>query len=49
MNAANAQIGDWLGLQLPATEGEILRIVEGRLAPPVIKTPERPGPGTVRN
>jgi putative toxin-antitoxin system antitoxin component (TIGR02293 family) len=37
MNAANAQIGDWLGLQSPATEGEILRIVEGRLAPSVIK------------
>jgi putative toxin-antitoxin system antitoxin component (TIGR02293 family) len=37
MNAANAQIGDWLGLQPPATEGEILRIVEGRLAPSVIK------------
>jgi len=37
MNSANAQIGDWLGLQSPATEGEILRIVEGRLAPSVIK------------
>jgi putative toxin-antitoxin system antitoxin component (TIGR02293 family) len=37
MNAANAQIGDWLGLQSPTTEGEILRIVEGRLAPSVIK------------
>ena len=37
MNAANAQIGDWLGLQSPATEGEILRIVEGRLSPSVIK------------
>lgn len=37
MNAANAQIGDWLGLQPPSTEGEILRIVEGRLAPSVIK------------
>lgn len=37
MNAANAQIGDWLGLQPPATEGEILRIVEGRLAPSVVK------------
>jgi putative toxin-antitoxin system antitoxin component (TIGR02293 family) len=37
MNAANAQIGDWLGLQAPATEGEILRIVEERLAPSVIK------------
>jgi putative toxin-antitoxin system antitoxin component (TIGR02293 family) len=37
MNAANTQIGDWLGLRPPATEGEILRIVEGRLAPSVIK------------
>jgi putative toxin-antitoxin system antitoxin component (TIGR02293 family) len=37
MNAVNAQIGDWLGLQSPASEGEILRIVEGRLAPSVIK------------
>lgn len=37
MNAVNAQIGEWLGLQSPATEGEILRIVEGRLAPSVIK------------
>lgn len=37
MNAANVQIGDWLGLQPPATESEILRIVEGRLAPSVIK------------
>jgi putative toxin-antitoxin system antitoxin component (TIGR02293 family) len=36
MNAANAQIGDWLGLESPATEGDILRIVEGRLAPSVI-------------
>ena len=37
MNAANAQIGNWLGLNSPATEGDILRIVEGRLAPSVIK------------
>ena len=37
MNTANAQIGDWLGLQSPATEGEILRIVEGRLSPSVIR------------
>jgi len=37
MNAVNAQIGDWLGLQSPATEGEILCIVEGRLAPSVIE------------
>src|SRR5271154_4079465 len=37
MNAANVQIGDWLGLQPPATETEVLRLVEGRLAPSVIK------------
>ena len=36
MNAANVQIGDWLGVRPPATETEILRIVEGRLAPTVI-------------
>jgi putative toxin-antitoxin system antitoxin component (TIGR02293 family) len=37
MNTANVQIGDWLGMQPPATETEILRIVEGRLAPSIIK------------
>jgi putative toxin-antitoxin system antitoxin component (TIGR02293 family) len=37
MNAISVQIGDWLGLRAPATESEILRIVEGRLAPSVIK------------
>ena len=37
MNTANTQIGDWLGLRPPATEHEILRIVEGGLAPSVIK------------
>ncbi len=37
MNVAHIQIGDWLGLQPPATETEILRIVEGQLAPTVIK------------
>lgn len=37
MNAANTQIGDWLGRQPPASEVEILRIVEGRLAPSIIK------------
>lgn len=36
MNAANVQIGDWLGIPSPVTETEILRIVEGRLAPSVI-------------
>lgn len=37
MKAANAQIGECLGVQPPATETEILRIVEGRLAPAIIK------------
>lgn len=37
MNAAYAQIGEWLGVQPPTTETEILRIVEGRLAPAIIK------------
>jgi putative toxin-antitoxin system antitoxin component (TIGR02293 family) len=37
MNAANLQIGDWLGVQPPATETEILRMVEARLAPTVVK------------
>jgi len=36
MNAANVQIGNWLGIRPPATESEILRVVEGRLAPSVI-------------
>jgi hypothetical protein len=37
MNVANVLIGDWLGVQAPATESEILRIVEERLSPMVIK------------
>src|SRR5215831_8594686 len=37
MTAANTHIGDWLGLHPLATEDDILRIVEGRLAPSVIK------------
>jgi putative toxin-antitoxin system antitoxin component (TIGR02293 family) len=37
MKAASAQIGDWLGLKPPATEGQILRIVEERLALSVVK------------
>jgi putative toxin-antitoxin system antitoxin component (TIGR02293 family) len=36
MNTANVRIADWLGVQPPATEAEILRIVEARLAPAVI-------------
>jgi putative toxin-antitoxin system antitoxin component (TIGR02293 family) len=37
MNLAYFQMGDWLGLQPPVTETEVLRIVEGQLAPGVIK------------
>jgi putative toxin-antitoxin system antitoxin component (TIGR02293 family) len=37
MHAANVQIGEWLGVKAPATEAEILGIVEERLAPAVIK------------
>lgn len=37
MNAASVHIGDWLGLSAPATESDVLRIVEGRLATSVIK------------
>jgi putative toxin-antitoxin system antitoxin component (TIGR02293 family) len=37
MNNAHAQIGEWLGVQAPTTETEILRIVEGKLTPAVIK------------
>jgi putative toxin-antitoxin system antitoxin component (TIGR02293 family) len=37
MHAGHIQIGDWLGVQPPATETEVLRLVEGRLAPAVIK------------
>lgn len=37
MNAANAQMGDWLGLKAPATEVDMLRIVEGKLAPTIIR------------
>ncbi len=37
MNVAYFQVGDWLGLQPPVTETEMLRIVEGQLAPAVIK------------
>jgi putative toxin-antitoxin system antitoxin component (TIGR02293 family) len=36
MTAQNVQIGDWLGRRPPATEADILRIVEERLAPAVI-------------
>jgi hypothetical protein len=37
MGAASAKISEWLGVQPPASEKAILGIVEGRLAPSVIK------------
>ena len=37
MNTAAVQMGDWLGLQAPGTETEVLAIVEGKLAPTVIE------------
>jgi len=37
MSAAHVQIGDWLGVQTPASEADILRIVEGRLGATVIR------------
>jgi putative toxin-antitoxin system antitoxin component (TIGR02293 family) len=37
VSAAHEQIGHWLGVRSPATEAEILRIVEGRLPPSVVK------------
>jgi putative toxin-antitoxin system antitoxin component (TIGR02293 family) len=37
VNSTNVLIGDWLGLQPPAADTEMLRIVEGKLAPAVIK------------
>ena len=37
MQTPNMQIGDWLGLKAPITENDVFRIVEGRLAPSVIK------------
>ena len=30
-------MGDWLGLKAPATEVDMLRIVEGKLAPTIIR------------
>jgi len=37
MNITSVRIGDWLGLPSPATELEMLRIIEGRLASSTIK------------
>ena len=36
MNAMNQLIGSWLGVSPPASETEILRIVEGQLTPSII-------------
>jgi putative toxin-antitoxin system antitoxin component (TIGR02293 family) len=37
MSVINAQIGEWLGMQPPATETEILQLVEGQFPPSVVK------------
>jgi putative toxin-antitoxin system antitoxin component (TIGR02293 family) len=37
MNVSNVLIGDWLGVRSPPTKSEILRLVEERLSPTVIK------------
>jgi putative toxin-antitoxin system antitoxin component (TIGR02293 family) len=37
MNIMNTQIADWLGVQPPATERDILQMVEGQLAPSIVK------------
>ncbi|HMF75690.1 MAG TPA: antitoxin Xre/MbcA/ParS toxin-binding domain-containing protein [Bryobacteraceae bacterium] len=37
MSLVHTQMGDWLGLQPPSTETDVLRIVEGQLAPKVIQ------------
>lgn len=37
MSTATLQIGAWLGITAPASESQILKVVEGRLAPSVIK------------
>ena len=37
MNLAHAHIEDWLGMEAPATDTELLRLIEGRLEPSVIQ------------
>jgi putative toxin-antitoxin system antitoxin component (TIGR02293 family) len=37
MNAYNLQIGDWLGSMVPATETGMLRIIEEKFAPSIVK------------
>ena len=36
MSAAHAQIGNWLGLQIPASDTDVLSVVENRFSPEVI-------------
>lgn len=36
MNSSGAQIGDWLGVRPPGDESQVLRLVEGGLAPAVV-------------
>jgi putative toxin-antitoxin system antitoxin component (TIGR02293 family) len=37
MSLINAQIGEWLGMHPPATETEILQLVEGQFSPSIVK------------
>lgn len=37
MGTAHAQIGEWLGIETPATHGDILRVVEHRFPPSIIQ------------
>ena len=36
MSAAHAQIGEWLGVQIPANDAELLSVVENRFSPEII-------------
>jgi putative toxin-antitoxin system antitoxin component (TIGR02293 family) len=36
MSAAHAQIGEWLGVQIPASEADLLSAVENRFSPEII-------------
>ena len=36
MGTVNVQIGEWLGVQSPPSDADVLRLVEGRLSPTVI-------------
>jgi putative toxin-antitoxin system antitoxin component (TIGR02293 family) len=46
MSVAYAQIGEWLGVESLATEGDLLRIVERQLSPSIIQ--RLPGLGLER-